>query len=108
MLATLARRYTGIGIECHDLAYGYARRPLSRVERSAWSRLIAHWMRSGRLYAAEVKGVAEELGRDPMRPSDDEGLRLEFARRLRAIGETRPRPSPEALREGRIRNLARS
>lgn len=65
-------------------------------------RAAACWAVSRRMRYSEVRAVAEELGRDPSRPRDDEALRLEFARRLRIIGESRPRPTAAQLKRGRL------
>jgi hypothetical protein len=108
MLTAQVARYKGNGVECHDLCHGFVKRPMSRVERLAWSFDAAHWMRQGRLFWADTRGVAEEIGRDPSRPTEDEPLRAEFRRRLEKLALTRPRMPLERQLEGRIRNLAKA
>ena len=101
---SIARRYA-IAVSCHDECWGYKRRPLSVNDRHAWALIVSCWPKRGKLTYTAVREIARALGRDPNRPQDDAALRVEFARRLRAVAEHRPGFTPWQRKHGRIKAL---
>ncbi len=108
MLTTSVVKAFAHGVECHDLAYGWKRRPLSVAERNHWVRLASFWPRRGRMRYDEVKDIARALGLDPARPREDAALREEFRRRLYDVAIQRRDFTPEQLRRGRIIALVKA
>ena len=106
MLSTTALRFI-IGRKARDAVMG-GTRPFSRADRNEWQLVANHWRRSGWMLSAEILRIAADLGRDPYRPRGERECRAEFARRLRAVGESRPAFTPDELTEGRIRALTKS
>lgn len=96
-----------MGTKAHDAATE-RRRPFGRREEGHWSRIIMRYRRQGRIVWRDALAVAEQLARDGGPTMDDVTVRTEYARRLRALAETRRPFTAEELLEGRIRALAKA
>lgn len=57
----VAIRRANFATKVHDLLYGHKARPLGRLRRLSWTRLLAFYTRSRMLTYGEALGVAEEL-----------------------------------------------
>jgi hypothetical protein len=116
---TIIRRVK-FAIKVHDAVYGYKARPLTRIARNSWARLLAHYTRARSLTYSETLAVARRWGEVfrsrhgsvPTTLEDDEFLRgmlsLHLADAAREKAARSPPRDEGAHRDGQWRARMRA